>query len=79
MVANATVSNARWIAGRRSVVPAGTGFRVFVREGERVTERLVVPGRARGDLIEVSGKLTEGEEVAIDGTAELSDGASIQL
>jgi RND family efflux transporter MFP subunit len=64
---------------KAAVVPAGTGFRVFVREGERVTERLVVPGRARGDLIEVSGKLTEGEEVATDGTAELSDGAAVHL
>jgi RND family efflux transporter MFP subunit len=64
---------------RAAVVPAGTGFRVFVRDGERVVERLVVPGRVQGDLIEVTGKLAEGEEVAVDGATELSDGSAINL
>ena len=62
-----------------AVVPAGTGYRVFVREGEHVTERLVTPGRRQGDLVEISGKIADGDEVAVTGAPELSDGASITL
>lgn len=64
---------------KAAVVPAGTGFRVFVRDGERANERLVNPGRAEGDLVEVTGKLVEGEEVVVDGAADLADGAPITL
>ncbi|MBL9021759.1 MAG: efflux RND transporter periplasmic adaptor subunit [Myxococcales bacterium] len=72
-------ARAALLVPKAAVQPAGTGFRVFVREGERVTERLVVPGRLQGDLVEVTGKLSAGEEVAIEGAAELSDGAAITL
>jgi hypothetical protein len=59
------------------MVPAGVGFRVFVRQGGRVVERLVVPGRSEGDLVEVAGQLAEGDEVAVDKVGELSDGVPI--
>ncbi len=64
---------------KAAVVPAGTGSRVFVRQADRVVERLVVPGRVDGELVEVSGRIEEGEEVAVDGAAALSDGAAITL
>ncbi|EYF02423.1 efflux RND transporter periplasmic adaptor subunit [Chondromyces apiculatus] len=60
-----------------AVGTSGTSARVFVRAGDRVSERLVKAGRRVDDLVEVIGPLREGEEVAVDHVAELSDGAEV--
>jgi RND family efflux transporter MFP subunit len=60
-----------------AVGTTGTSSRVFVRAGDRVSERLVKAGRKADGLIEVLGPLAEGDEVAIDKVSELSDGVQI--
>ncbi|HSN99617.1 MAG TPA: efflux RND transporter periplasmic adaptor subunit [Candidatus Nanopelagicales bacterium] len=60
-----------------AVGTSGSSSRVFVRAGDRVTERLVKTGRKVGEMIEVIGPLREGEEVAVDKLDELSDGAEV--
>ncbi|WP_437969569.1 efflux RND transporter periplasmic adaptor subunit [Sorangium sp. So ce260] len=56
---------------------SGTSARVFVRTGDRVTERLVKTGRKIEGLVEVIGPLADGEEVAIDKVNELADGIEV--
>lgn len=60
-----------------AVGTSGTSARVFVRAGDRVTERLVKTGRKIEGLVEVIGPLTEGEEVAIDKVDQLADGIEV--
>ncbi|MDC0683169.1 efflux RND transporter periplasmic adaptor subunit [Sorangium atrum] len=60
-----------------AVGTSGTSARVFVKAGDRVTERLVKPGRKIEGLVEVVGPLSEGEEVAIDKVNELADGIEV--
>ncbi|WP_437769465.1 efflux RND transporter periplasmic adaptor subunit [Sorangium sp. So ce281] len=60
-----------------AVGTSGTSARVFVKSGDRVTERLVKPGRKIEGFIEVVGPLAEGEEVAIDKVSELADGIEV--
>ncbi|WP_441288169.1 efflux RND transporter periplasmic adaptor subunit [Sorangium sp. KYC3313] len=60
-----------------AVGTSGTSARVFVKSGDRVTERLVKPGRKIEGLIEVVGPLAEGEDVAIDKVSELADGIEV--
>lgn len=60
-----------------AVGSSGSSSRVFVRSGDRVSERLVKTGRRVGDMVEVIGPLREGEEVAVDKLDELSDGAEV--
>ncbi|WP_437551081.1 efflux RND transporter periplasmic adaptor subunit [Sorangium sp. So ce367] len=60
-----------------AVGTSGTSARVFVKSGDRVTERLVKPGRKIEGLIEVVGPLAEGDEVAIDKVSELADGIEV--
>lgn len=60
-----------------AVGTSGTSARVFVKSGDRVTERLVKPGRKIDGLVEVVGPLSEGEEVAIDKVNELADGIEV--
>jgi RND family efflux transporter MFP subunit len=55
----------------------GSTSRVFVKTGNRVSERLVVPGRRVGALVEVIGALAENEEVATTNIDKLGDGAEI--
>ncbi|WP_437800262.1 efflux RND transporter periplasmic adaptor subunit [Sorangium sp. So ce693] len=60
-----------------AVGTSGTSARVFVKSGDRVTERLVKPGRKIEGFVEVVGPLSEGEEVAIDKVNELADGIEV--
>lgn len=58
---------------------SGTASRVFVRDGARVLERLVVVGRRQGELVSVQGELRAGDEVAISDVERLSDGVAVSL
>lgn len=56
---------------------SGTSARVFVKAGDRVTERLVKTGRKVDNLVEVLGSITAGDEVAVDKVDELADGLEV--
>lgn len=55
----------------------GTNARVYVREGNRVLEKLVAVGRHVGDKVEIRGPVKAGDEVAAEGVAELSDSREV--
>lgn len=57
----------------------GSASRVFVRAGNRVEERLVVPGRLLDGLREVTGSLRPGDEVAVEGVSRLADGDPVEV
>jgi RND family efflux transporter MFP subunit len=53
---------------------SGSSARVFVRTGNRVSEKLVVAGRQDGELVEVQGgQLSAHDEVAVESVDKLSD------
>ncbi len=52
---------------------SGNSARVFVRTGNRVSEKLVVAGRQDGELVEVQGALAPADEVAVESVDKLSD------
>ena len=60
-----------------AVGTSGSSARVFVKSGDRVTERLVKPGRKIDGLVEIVGPIAEGDEVAIDKVSELADGIEV--
>lgn len=62
---------------KSSVLPVTGGSKVFVKNGDRVIERLVITGVESGDLIEVRGQIKAGDEVAVANVDKLSDGALI--
>jgi multidrug efflux pump subunit AcrA (membrane-fusion protein) len=63
---------------RSALGTTGTASRVFVRAGNRVTERIVSVGREVDGLVEVRGILSAGDEVAAEGVEKLSDGAEVK-
>lgn len=56
----------------------GTTNRVFVRNGNKVIEKLVKTGRREGTLVEITG-VTEADEVAITNVDKLVDAADVQV
>jgi RND family efflux transporter MFP subunit len=60
-----------------AVGSTGSNARVFVREGNRVFERLVTVGRSVGDLTEIRGSVKAGDEIAVEGVAELVDSREV--
>lgn len=62
---------------RSAIGTTGTATRVFVRVGNRVTERIVNIGREIDGLVEIRGILSPTDEVAIDNVDKLSDGAEV--
>jgi RND family efflux transporter MFP subunit len=62
-----------------AVGDSGTSARVFVRAGDRVTERLVKVGRKTEGMVEVIGPVAPGDEVAIDKVDELADGVEVTV
>jgi RND family efflux transporter MFP subunit len=56
---------------------AGNSSRVFVRAGNRVLEKIVMKGREMGELVEVRGPLSAGDEVAVEKVSELGDSQPI--
>lgn len=69
---------AAMVVPRSAIGTSGTASRVFVRAGNRVTERIVTVGREVDGLVEVRGLLNVGDEVAIEGVDKLSDGAEVK-
>lgn len=63
---------------RSALLPSAGGYRVFVRTGERVTERLVTVGRSFEGFVEVRGQLTKDDEVATQALDKLTDGAPVK-
>jgi RND family efflux transporter MFP subunit len=56
---------------------SGNSARVFVRTGNRVSEKLVVAGRQDGELVEVQGGLTPNDQVAVESVDKLTDSQPI--
>lgn len=75
MVAGASIKAT--LVPQEAIGSTGASARVFVRSGDRVVERLVVPGRKMGPLVEVTGDLKDGDEVAVSGVDQLADGSSV--
>jgi RND family efflux transporter MFP subunit len=55
-----------------------TGSRVFVVRDGRAEARVVLPGRATGDTVEVVSGLRAGERVVVAGGDRLADGARVK-
>lgn len=62
---------------RAALVPVSGGSRVFIKNGDIVEERLVATGASHGDLVEITGRLKAGDEVAIENVTALADGVAI--
>ncbi len=62
---------------KSALLPVTGGSKLFVKNGDKVIERLVVAGHAQGELQEVSGQIAKGDLVAIENVANLTDGAAI--
>ncbi len=60
-----------------AVGSTGSNARVFLRDGNRVLEKLVSVGRHVGDLVEVRGQLKAGDEIAADNLSELADSREV--
>lgn len=56
----------------------GAASRVFVRNGNKVIEKLVKTGRRDGSMVEVSG-ITEADEVATTNVEQLIDAADVAV
>ncbi len=54
-----------------------TSQRLFVRVGSKVEERLVVVGRSFDDRVEVTGKLSAGDQVVLSPPPGLGDGDAV--
>ena len=72
-------------AARAAVVPRAALRRqgerdvVLVVAGERVERRAVQVGLARGDSVQLAAGLLPGEQVVVEGPAELEDGDAVRI
>jgi RND family efflux transporter MFP subunit len=64
---------------KSAIGTSGSASRVFVRVGNRVSERIVAVGREIEGLTEVRGTLTAADEIAVDAVDKLSDGAEVKV
>ena len=53
--------------------------RVFVINGERVEERIVMTGQTAGDRVEIAGGVKAGERIAASGIDQLVDGVKVAV
>lgn len=65
------------IVPKDALLPVSGGSKIFVKDGDHVVERLVVTGLTRDDMVEVSGQIAAGDQVAIENVGALSDGVAI--
>jgi RND family efflux transporter MFP subunit len=71
-------SHSGQVVPRASVVFDETGPHVFVVAGGKAQRVFVTLGLDHGDLLEVTGKLTPGAQVAVEGAYELQDGMLVR-
>ena len=64
---------------RGAVVFDETGAHVFVVAGGKAARVFVTAGRDHGDEIEISGPITAGQVVAVEGAYELQDGMAVKV
>jgi RND family efflux transporter MFP subunit len=64
---------------KSAIGTSGSASRVFVRVGNRVSERIVAVGREIEGLTEIRGTLTAADEIAVDAVDKLSDGAEVKV
>lgn len=62
-----------------SIVRRPAGQLVYVINGDKAEARLVETGHNEGDFVEITSGLDEGETVASDGAAFLTDGARVKF
>jgi RND family efflux transporter MFP subunit len=62
-----------------SIVLRPAGEVVYVVEGNLVRQRIVKIGERQNDVVEIISGLKDGEVVALDGAAFLSDGAPVKI
>ncbi|HLK24502.1 MAG TPA: efflux RND transporter periplasmic adaptor subunit [Caulobacteraceae bacterium] len=74
-----TGSHTGLAAPRAAVVFDETGDHVFVVEGGKARRVFVSVGRDYGDLVEVKGGLSAGQQVAVEGAYELTDGMAVKV
>lgn len=60
-----------------AVGSTGSNARVFLRDGNRVIEKLVSIGRHVGELVEIRGSLKVGDEIAADNLDQLADSREV--
>jgi len=64
---------------RAALVFDETGAHVFVVQGGVAKRVFVTAGRDHGDEVEVSGPITAGQSVAVQGAYELQDGMAVKV
>jgi RND family efflux transporter MFP subunit len=57
----------------------GSVSRLFVVRGDHVEERVVKVGQASGDLVEIAAGVADGDQVAVSGVSQLSDGVKVRI
>lgn len=62
-----------------SVVQRPLGTVVFLLEGDKARQQIVVPGRRFGDRIQIREGLEAGQQVIVDGAGFLTDGAPVRV
>lgn len=67
------------VVPEQAVVLRPAGGVVYVTAGDAVQERAVRQGLKRNGEIEIISGLSAGETVAVDGAAQLSDGAKVKV
>jgi membrane fusion protein, multidrug efflux system len=71
-------SRALW-APASALVQRGQLEIVFVAEGQRASLRLVKTGKRQGDLVELVSGVSAGEQIVVEGAAQLRDGQRIEI
>jgi RND family efflux transporter MFP subunit len=74
-----TASHTGLVAPRASVVFDETGPHVFVLAAGKAQRVFVRLGLNQGDDVEISGKLSAGAQVAVEGAYELQDGMAVKV
>jgi RND family efflux transporter MFP subunit len=71
-------SSALWVPAS-AVVQRGQMEIVFVAKSQQATLRLVKTGKRRGEMVELVSGVSAGEQVVVEGAAQLRDGQRIEI
>jgi multidrug efflux pump subunit AcrA (membrane-fusion protein) len=72
-------AQARLLVPKAAVRKAGEQDVVFVLKEDRVERRAVRVGTPEGDRIEIVSGVSAGEQVVVEGPAELTDGSKVRV